>query len=120
MKCSFTKHAVELERSEGGTIALGSVTFIDHALPFEDYLPKDGELPLRVDMVIGGDVAWKHLFSGNQLRWQSDDTAEHDLGSLWLGIQETTEQCEKKLMVTTVMNSCNINPCSKIRMATDD
>ena len=38
MKCSFMKHAVELERSEGETTTLGSVTFIDHVLPFEDYL----------------------------------------------------------------------------------
>ena len=51
--------------------------------------------------------------SMKHLRWQSDDTAEHNLGSQGLDIQRKTELCEK-LMLTTVANSRTINVCSEI------
>jgi len=68
MKCGIMKRAVELEKDNGETITLRLISFIDKRLPFTDYFPKNGDLPLHVDIVIGGDVAWQYLLKADQSR----------------------------------------------------
>ena len=120
MKCDIMKRAVELEKESGETVMLDSITFVDQKLPFTDYMPNDEDMPGRVDIVIGGDVAWQYLLTADQLRWENDFTAVHDLGNLWLSVQEQGECKEDRSMTTAVSQTYGTNSNSKIRLSPED
>ena len=65
--------------------------FINHNLPFSQYLPATKELPQRVDMIFVSEFVWKYLFSltvGNRdlitLPVDINNALEFDLGHFWL------------------------------------
>ena len=65
------------------------MTFVDHSLPFSEYLPDSTSTPRRVDLVIGGDLSWKYILSNKSLAWNDSGTiAIHELGKLWLSSGE--------------------------------
>ena len=85
MKCEFTERNLNLARKDETNATFESITFIDHQLQFAQYLPDSSTLPLRVDIIIGGDLAWKHILSRQSLAWQEkSNIAHHERGTLWL------------------------------------
>ena len=102
---------------------LENLTFINCQLPFSEYLPADesGHAP-NADMIVGGDLAWKHILCSKSLTWQGDRTvASHELGTLWLRANNESHCC---LDVRILNGSQRLTPtsavCSKVRLALSD
>ena len=47
---------LDLVKSNCEVVSLGSVDFINHNLPFSQYLPKSDKLPQRVNMILGSEI----------------------------------------------------------------
>ena len=56
---------LKVQKQDKSAISFGNVNFIDQELPFSKYLPKDNDMRKKIDMIIGGDCVWQHVF--NQL-----------------------------------------------------
>ena len=99
------------------------MTFINCQLPFSEYLPVDesGHMP-NVDMIVGGDLAWKHILCSKSFTWQGNrKVASHELGTLWL---RTSNESHCHLDVHTLSGSQRLTSkgavCSKVRLAPSD
>ena len=82
---------LDLAKVDEEMISLNPVDFIDHNLPFSQYLPAAEELPQRVDMIFGSEFVWEYLFSltaGNRdlitLLVGIHNALEFILGHFWL------------------------------------
>ena len=95
---------------------------MDQELPFSEHLPKFDELPPHNDLVIGGDLAWKHILSNSSLTWNDSGTAAtHELGLLWLSSADQVEECIlEELLYTGRLSNLNITLSSKIRYTPAD
>ena len=67
MQCDSMKGNLELEKTSGDTINFEMVTFVNQVLPFAKYLPRFGGLLHQIDMMLGGDFVWEHMFVNNSL-----------------------------------------------------
>ena len=120
MKCEFTECNLNLAKKDGTNVIFESMTFIDHELPFARYLPESSTLPLRVDMIIGGDLAWKHILSGQSLAWQEkSNIADHELGTLWLS---SGKNCALPNVTLNSLRSRNQSRwcASKVKLGVED
>ena len=64
ISCEVMRKDLEIEETSQSAFILNDTHFIDQKLPFSQYLKegKDFTLPRRIDMILGSDLAWKHLF----------------------------------------------------------
>ena len=64
ISCEVMRKDLEIEETNQSAFMLNDTHFIDQKLPFSRYLEegKDSTLPRRIDMILGSDLAWKHLF----------------------------------------------------------
>ena len=53
---------LRLKATNGEVLSIESMTFVDQALPFAEYLDSNEDTPSDVDMIIGGDLVWKYVF----------------------------------------------------------
>ena len=123
MHCEVMNEDLVLQKSDGRTAMFENMTFINCQLPFSEYLPADesGHTP-NVDMIVGGDLAWKHILCSKSLTWQGNrKVASHELGTLWL---RTNNESHCHLDVHTLSGSQRLTPksavCSKVRLASSD
>ena len=64
------------------------MTFNNNTFPFSHYWPKDGPMFPQIDMIIGGDIAWKEfLFLNGSRDWNMTAVVEHELRISWLIVQ---------------------------------
>ena len=84
MRCEAMMRELQLEAANGDILNLGARTFVDQSLPFAEYLPKLDDLPIRVDMVIGGDLVWEHILTKSAITQNYNTANAHPLGIFWL------------------------------------
>ena len=123
MYCNVMIDHLELQDTCGGTTRFEDITFVDRPLPFSEYLPVDDANPAtKVDMVVGGDLAWRYILCSQSLEWQSDKLASHKFGTLWLSSGNQLEQYDDdpasglNIQESTPMSAM----CSKVRLAPAD
>ena len=122
MQCDSMKGNLELEKTSGDTINFEMVTFVDQVLPFAEYLPRFGGLPHRIDIMLGGDFVWKHVFVGNQpqLRGGSEEAA-HELGTFWLSTSTQNDVSTSDDIIAVADPTHPPTPAGlKIRFAPED
>ena len=59
---------LDLVKSNSEVVSHGLLDFINHNLPFSQYLRKSDKLPQRVDMILGSEIAWKYILN---LPWEN-------------------------------------------------
>ena len=111
-----------LQKSDGKTAMFENMTFINSQLPFSEYPADESGYTPNVDMIVGGDLAWKHILCSKSLTWQGNrKVASHELGTLWL---RTNNESHCHLDVYTLNSSQRLTPksavCSKVRLAPSD
>ena len=123
MHCEVMNEDLVLQKSDGRTAMFENMTFINCQLPFSKYLPADesGHTP-NVDMIVRGDLAWKHILCSKSLTWQGNrKVASHELRTLWL---RTNNESHCHLDAHTLSGSQRLTPksavCSKVRLAPSD
>jgi len=119
MQCEYSNGDLNLVRRDGTVVAFNPVTFIDLVLPFSQYLPDDEDIPQRIDMIIGGDLAWKHFLIGPALTWQpTGNVASHDLGTFWLSSGEHCQVPDTDTLFHSLEEKRQ--NASKVRLAPED
>ena len=81
---------LELQAQDESVVSFGTVNFVDQKLPFSNYLPQNDDLPEEIDMIIGSDCVWQHVFSQLFLSKTSNfllsgQRINLNIGQLWLG-----------------------------------
>ena len=122
MHCEVMNEDLVLQKSDGKTAMFENMTFINSQLPFSEYPADESGYTPNVDMIVGGDLAWKNILCSKSLTWQGNrKVAFHKLGTLWL---RTNNESHCHLDVYTLNNSQRLTPksavCSKVRLAPSD
>ena len=100
---------LELLKCDGNVEFLGSVDFIDHSLPFSQYLPTCENLSRRVDMIFGSEFVWRYLFRLAKKHVDSEtmpnginNALEFDLGQFWLSSETQLDSTVSNLVANSV------------------
>ena len=100
---------LELLKCDGNVESLGSVDFIDHSLPFSQYLPTCEDLSRRVDMIFGCEFVWRYLFRLAKKHVDSEtmpnginNALEFDLGQFWLSSETQLDSIVSNLVANSV------------------
>ena len=80
---------LKVQKQDKGANSFGDVNFVDQELPFSKYLPEDSDMPKEIDMIIGADCVWQHVFnqlftSGSSNLLLSGQRIDLEIGQLWL------------------------------------
>jgi len=88
---------LRLQKRDESIISLGKVYFVNQDLPFTKYLPKDTDMQRKVDMIIGGDCVWQHVFK-EPFEIKTDcnllnlgQIMNLEIGQLWLGTAQPSQ-----------------------------
>ena len=54
---------LKVQKQDKSAISFGNVNFVDQKLPFSKYLPENNDMPKEIDMIIGADCVWQHVFN---------------------------------------------------------
>ena len=85
--CEAATGSLEVETSDGNTQLFTEIHFINQVLPFSEFLRNDEKLPRRIDMVLGSDYVWEHLFDPlckQGISLTTNKVVSVDIGMFWL------------------------------------
>ena len=120
MQCESMSEELHLETSTGDVISLGTMIFVDQTLPFAEHLPNFGDLVPRVDMVIGGDLAWNYVLMDPNLARGQNGLVQHELGVFWLSPAKYKDDFLESLSTAYKQTAECIASCSRVRLAPKD
>ena len=121
MQCASMSGELQLKTSHGDVISLSTQTFVDQILPFAEHLPDFGDLVPRVDMIIGGDLAWKYILMDTNLAKCQKGPVRHELGLFWLSPGKYSKDDFTELFSTACKQTSECTAsCSRVRFSPND
>ena len=112
---------LELKTIDGDIIHVDLMTYVDESLPFDEYLDAKEDSPSSVDMVIGGGLAWKYVFSSVEFRNNDGSlVTSHKLGKIWLSCGARGKEHSGSLMTAKLAETQKNDSCSRVRFSPAD